>query len=314
MNGYLSKIKDFSGKNTSRSLSVIAVSAFILFSVATQAVSASAGSASAIPQVSATPGHRSAVNVRNYNNKTQQINGASGSNSTAYYYNWSGYAATSNTPYLKVQSTFVQPKVTCPVPGAWTLFWVGFDGFTNGTVEQAGTAAQCSTGTNPQPVYYAWWEMYPTNNIQVMPITIRVGDTVQTSVTYTASNRQYAMNVTDLSYSSQRYTRVATCAYGLTCARQSAEWIVERPTVNGAYAPLANWSTMSVGADQAANTSTTDRRTRVVSPIMQPASAFNNTPINMVNYPYTGLNLAVVGSLNTSGTSSNFADTWQATQ
>src|ERR1700730_12786802 len=62
-------------------------------------------------------------------------------------FNWSGYVATSSTAFKSVRSTFVQPAVTCPVSGAFTVFWVGLDGWTTGTVEQDGTAALCN-GTN----------------------------------------------------------------------------------------------------------------------------------------------------------------------
>src|SRR5581483_355717 len=117
------------------------------------------------PQVSAGPGHQIHLLP-----KRMSLH-ASGSNSPVYYYNWSGYAATTSQPFVAVQSIYTQPNVTCTTPGAWTLFWVGFDGYLNNNVEQAGTAAQCSSGTNPQPTYYAWWEMYPTNTIQVMPLT-----------------------------------------------------------------------------------------------------------------------------------------------
>jgi len=237
-------------------------------------------------------------------------NNASGSNSPTIYYNWSGYAATSTSAFNEVQSTFVQPAVTCPVPGAWTLFWVGFDGFTNNTVEQAGTAAQCSSGSNPKPAYYAWWEMWPTNNIQVMPITVSPGNSIQATVSYTASNGRYSLNVTDLS-NRQQYTQVTSCAANLQCSRQSAEWIVERPTLNGAYTPLANWGTMSLASNQASNSTTTNRR-KVVSYVLKPVSSFSNTPIDMVNDPYTGEMLATVTPLDKTGTT--FSDTWSAAQ
>jgi hypothetical protein len=233
------------------------------------------------------------------------------SNGTAYYYNWSGYAATGNTPFNAVKSTFVQPTVTCTVPGAWTLFWVGFDGANNGsTVEQAGTAAQCSPGSNPQPIYYAWWEMWPTNNIQVMPITVKPGDTIEASVNYTASNASYSMNVTDKT-NKQQSTQVATCAANLSCNRQSAEWIVERPTYNGSYTALANWGTMKLKSNQASNTLTTPRGRSPGKPVFQPISAFNNTPIAMIN-PSNGTNLASVNALNNNG--NLFSDNWLAAQ
>jgi hypothetical protein len=233
---------------------------------------------------------------------------ANASTTAVNFYNWSGYAATASTPFTEVQSTFVQPFVTCTAPGAWTVFWVGFDGFNNNTVEQAGTASECSSATNPQPTYYAWWEMYPTNTIQVMPITINTGDKVQATVTYSASNQTYALAVSDLTNKKQHYTKIATCDPSLVCARQSADWIVERPTVGGVLTPLADWGTMNLANDQAASGSSPNHH----SAATQPVSAFTNTPIDMVNYPYTGEVLARAGSLDLSGTL--FSDTWQATQ
>ena len=265
-------------------------------------------SANLMPPISAGPGHRANVSTPRGQIKKNTSN-ASGSTSATAFYNWSGYAATGSTPYLAVQSTYKQPTVSCPVPGAWTVFWVGFDGYNNGTVEQAGTAAQCSTGSTPTVTYYAWWEMYPTNTIQVMPLTIKPGDTIQATVTYSASTKNYTMTVLDKT-SAKSYNKVAACASGLTCARQSAEWIVERPSLNGAYTPLANWSTMSLTNNQAATAMGTFNG--VSAPNYQPVSAFTNTPINMVNYPYTGVTLATVNSLNQTG--NRFGDSWKAAQ
>lgn len=234
---------------------------------------------------------------------------------TAYYYNWSGYAATTSRPFVAVRSVYIQPAVTCTAPGAWSVYWVGFDGFTNGTVEQAGTAAQCGTG-KPTLSYYAWWEMYsknPVTKIMTMPITIKPGDKIEDTVTYNASNGQYSLSVADLTNTSQHYTKVATCAAKGGCARQSAEWIVERPTfTNGAYAPLNNWKSARLTTDQAAVTTTTNRTTKAVTPVFQSMSTFSYTAIDMIDYPYTGEILASPGPLDAAGVA--FSDTWQATQ
>jgi plastocyanin len=222
---------------------------------------------------------------------------ATGSNSTVYYSNWSGYAATGSKTFNQVESTFIQPTVSCPVAGAFTVFWVGFDGFDgfdNGTVEQAGTAAQCSGGASPQPTYYGWWEMYPTNDIQAMPISIHTGDTVNAVVSYLASSNTYALTVADRS-DQQTYTQTTTCAADLTCGRDSAEWIVERPGVGGAYTPLADWGTMQLGADSAS-----DAVSSGGGYVPQAVSAFTNTPIDMVDNSDTAV-LATVGPLGTSG-------------
>ena len=105
----------------------------------------------------------------------------SGASALTYSYNWSGYAAGTGAEVFKsVSSTYVQPAVTCPVSGAFTVFWVGLDGLFDGTVEQDGTAAYCDGST---PEYFAWWEMYPTNAIQPT-IPISAGDAIRASVKY----------------------------------------------------------------------------------------------------------------------------------
>jgi hypothetical protein len=267
----------------------------------------SLGASAQAPQVSAGPG-RSSNPTQNSRVQSQIKNsvasGSGASTGPVYYYNWSGYAASASTPFNAVQSTYVQPSVTCTVPGAWTLFWVGFDGFNNGTVEQAGTAAQCDTSSNPKPTYYAWWEMWPTNSIQTMPLSIKPGDTIMTNVTYNANNTSYSMLVNDKT-TNRNYTKTATCASGLTCSRQTAEWIVERPTLNGAYTPLANWGTMNLTSNAASTT------TKHNSPQYQSVSAYVNTPIYMTNTYYTAT-MATVSPLNTK--SNTFSDTWLAAQ
>jgi hypothetical protein len=229
------------------------------------------------------------------------------SNSPTAFYNWSGYAATATKPFNKVQTTFIQPRVTCTTPGAWTLFWVGFDGFQNGTVEQVGTAAQCPTAGVLTPTYYIWWEMYPTMSIAPdYSVPINPGDSIRASVFYSYKNANYVMTVTNLT-TSKTMTHIAACGSGLVCARNSAEWIVERPATNGVYTPLAKWGTGTMKLSQAqASVSTT----YTVS--MKPVSAYSNTPINMVDYPYTGKVLATIGALNSTG--NQFTDTWKAAQ
>src|SRR5579884_1322756 len=104
------------------------------------------------------PGHRATLS---HLSPTSDYT-AAGTNATEYFSNWSGYAATSSSAFNSVEMTFTQPAVSCPYQGAWTLFWVGFDGFNSGNVEQAGTSAWCNYNSPSEPTYYAWWEMYPT--------------------------------------------------------------------------------------------------------------------------------------------------------
>ncbi len=218
---------------------------------------------------------------------------APSSSTPRYSTNWSGYAVTSSSTFKSVSTTYVQPAVSCRVAGAVSVFWVGLDGWNDGTVEQDGTGVLCQGST---PVYFAWWEMYPTNAIQPTML-VSAGDRIRDSVHY--DRGQYILTVEDLT-DHVVHTNVATCGRGLTCARSSAEWIVERPTVTrSTFARLADWGTMSLADDRAATTTGGPR----------PISLFANFGIDMVNRAGTRM-LATVGGLNLSG--NVFLDTWDA--
>ena len=66
---------------------------------------------------------------------------AQGKNSTST--NWSGYANTSTTTqFTDVKGTWTQPSATCSSgQTAYSSFWVGIDGDTTNTVEQAADRA-----------------------------------------------------------------------------------------------------------------------------------------------------------------------------
>ena len=277
-----------------------------------------ASASPALALISAAPGK--AVSMRQVNNAVQQnvetnntSSNTTSSNTfgTAYYFNWSGYAANGSTPFNEVKTSYVQPVVSCPVTGADTLFWVGFDGFSNGTVEQAGTGAMCGNAGS-KPTYFAWWEMYPTNSVQFMPITINPGDSIDASVIYSSASNLYTMSVRDLTRG-VAYSANSACATGLYCARQTAEWIVERPTSGGQYTPLANWVAMKLTNDKASDTSVIVTKKHISEPYLVKASTFALTGIDMVNYPDTGKVLASVGPM-TKTVPNHFVDTWQAAQ
>jgi hypothetical protein len=135
-------------------------------------------------------------------------------------------------------------------------------------------------------VYFAWWEMVPTNTIQGT-IGISPGDTIDASVKYSRGN--YHLTVKDKT-AKTHFTTVQKCASNLTCTRDTAEWIFERPSFNGGtvYAPLADWGTTSLPGDKAA----------IVGGPTQPISGFVNeySSVNMVNNAGTDY-LATAGGL-----------------
>jgi hypothetical protein len=152
--------------------------------------------------------------------------------------NWAGYADdhTAGNTYSTVTGNWSEPAVTCPSHGTqYAVFWVGIDGFTSGTVEQDGTLAECNHGAAS---YFSWWEMFPTNSIQVVGSSVRPGDSISASVVRSGST--YTLKLTDSTHSANSFSTAQTCS---TCANSSAEWIAEAPSSGGRILPLANFGT-----------------------------------------------------------------------
>jgi hypothetical protein len=159
--------------------------------------------------------------------------------------NWDGYVALplkGIKDFNVVKSTWVEPTVTCEAKNAWTVFWVGIDGWGNDTVEQGGSSARC---INSVPHYTLWWEMYPTNSIQTMNL-INPGDTITASVTFDPTTKVFQIKVRDVTMG-KGFTENEKCASDQTCQRASAEAIAEDVGHFGAgtYFPLADYRTMT---------------------------------------------------------------------
>jgi hypothetical protein len=210
-------------------------------------------------------------------------------------FNWSGYADdnTSANTYSKVTGKWNVPAITCnPDEDMLAAFWVGIDGFTSGTVEQDGTLAQCFQGTI---TYYTWWEMYPTNDIQVVGTTVAPGDSIAASVTKTGTS--YKLVVTDSTTAGNNVSTTQTCA-AATCTDTSAEWIAEAPSGPRGEYPLPDFHTWSLTAATVKSGTTTGK-----------ISTFPDDEITMIDGTQT-YNLATPGALNAAGNA--FKVTWNA--
>jgi hypothetical protein len=212
-------------------------------------------------------------------------------------YDWSGYAATSVKKFNYVSSQFVQPAVTCPgVANQWTSNWVGLDGFTTDTVEQDGTFGFCGGKGSTTPEYEAWYEMYPAFSANVF--RVKPGDVIDESVRYFGG--KFHLAIADVT-SGRHFTFVQGCA---TCARASAEWIIERPALcnnTGTkcfLTALADFHSATMAKDEA----------ELAGAKVRSINWFNNYPIYMVNPLKTGGFI----SLDTAGpvTDQSFTATW----
>jgi hypothetical protein len=197
--------------------------------------------------------------------------------------NWSGYADTSTT-FSTATGNWTEPSVSCTSrQEQLAAFWVGIDGFTSGSVEQDGTLAECY---HRSAFYFSWWEMYPTNAIQVVGSSVAPGDSISASVVRSGSS--YTLKVTDSTHSANSFTTTQSCS---SCANSSAEWIAEAPSGSGGVLPLANFHSWTLSG------------ATVNSGVI---SSFTDDEITMINS--SGQVKAQPGSLNGSG--NGFSVTW----
>jgi hypothetical protein len=210
---------------------------------------------------------------------------AGAATSQTYSYNWSGYAdvdSAGNT-YQAVSASFTEPAVTCTREQELAAFWVGLDGWTDGTVEQDGTLAYCYEGY----AYYAtWWEMYPSNDIQVVGELVAPGDQISSSVSVVSDH--YNLTVIDSTNPDNSFTVKEKC--GAKCEDSSAEWIAEAPSGSRGEYPLPKYTPWRVTNAYTSASATTGS-----------ISAFPNYNIGMVDDSDSYL-LSEASNLNSSGT------------
>jgi Peptidase A4 family len=165
-----------------------------------------------------------------------------------YSTNWSGYAVqAAPNSVSSVSGTWVVPTVTGTSTG-YAASWVGIDGWSSSTVEQIGTEADVVNG---RAVYYAWYEMYPSNSVTISKMTIQPGDTITGQVSWAvggAAGGTYTLTLTDTSRSND--TDTVTVKSTAAFQRSSAEWVVEAP-YSGGILPLANFGKESFTAAKA---------------------------------------------------------------
>ncbi len=207
--------------------------------------------------------------------------------------NWGGYAAETNF------TTPVSDSVSA-VGGSWTVplttasantashftaavQWVGIDGYVAdlATLEQIGT--ECTIQGSGKASYTAWFEMVPlgfglttiTKDNNGAAFTVSPGDSITASVQYSPTGHpgQFALSITD-STSGHTFTTYQT---NNNAMRESAEWIVEAPTVSSTIVPLPTIGSVPFTDDWATIDSSTGVPT--TGPIDDPA--WQTTQVNL---------------------------------
>ncbi len=204
--------------------------------------------------------------------------------------NWSGYADTGSS-FSDVSASWTEPGASCSSRSeSLAAFWVGIDGYSSDSVEQDGTMIECYDRTAYQ---YTWWEMYPTNDVQIVGETAAAGDAITASVV--RSGTSYKLTVTDSTHTADSFTKTETCSAS-SCVDSSAEWIAEAPTGSSGVEPLSNFGTWT--ASNAAVTEGSSAGT---------ISSFTDDEITMIDS--SGATKALPSALNGAGT--GFSVTWK---
>ena len=171
--------------------------------------------------------------------------------------NWSGYEVTTqNDSVSYVVGTWTVPTVTATSGNTQAFAWVGIDGWNGDTVEQTGTSQGVSNGV---PYYFAWWEMWSTNGYpgpggrvdqSISSMTVSPGDSITASVTYENSGTyagDFLLSINDTSHSNDSFSTYENPSLYQDPLpdRNTAEWIMETPTVNGGFAKLPNFGSIT---------------------------------------------------------------------
>jgi hypothetical protein len=226
---------------------------------------------------------------------------SSGACTSACSPNWSGYVAPNVPNVSGAQAEWTVPNVNTIVDGGgfistYSSIWPGIGTGNGDELIQAGTEQDqiCLSGQCGYS-YYFWLEMYPAESEQqITNLTPAPGDDVSSAIGYNWGTGQAAFILCDFTKN--------LCVNGTQQSPQApaltAEWIAERPSLNGQYTPLADYTGVWIWNSLAF----TNANTQESTPADNGAYA-----LNMTDCANT-IPLASVGPLDSSGGA--FADDW----
>lgn len=165
--------------------------------------------------------------------------------------NWSGYVNLSgssnygNGSFYFLLAEYVVPTANqafgaCTGNWDYSSSWVGIDGWNSGDVLQAGTESDAYCNGSTHATYYSpWFEWYPNGETRITNLPIAAGNDYFVEVWNTNSTTGHAYLVNE---NTNQYVNLTFYApSGTTLKGNSAEWVVERPTVGGSLATLTNY-------------------------------------------------------------------------
>jgi len=172
----------------------------------------------------------------------------------AYASNWAGYivATSLSDPQPDVNyvtgSWEVQSAPSHLWYNAYSCQWIGIGGALNGdqTLIQVGTESNGYWWTSQ---YYAWYEMLPTSTqsgnsseVTITSMSVHPGDVIDAYITEYGTSSEWQIWIGDLT-TGQYYMN----EFHYEPSMLSAEWIEERPMIDGSLPTLENFGTSYYG-------------------------------------------------------------------
>jgi hypothetical protein len=156
---------------------------------------------------------------------------------------WAGYTVTESASSPQQEVTGISASWTVPAVAAsagdtFSAVWVGVGGFIDKTLIQTGTEQDSING---QPVYSVWYEMLPADSVTINTVNVSPGDVISASISLVNSNtNEWSIQISDIT-NGQGFNQ----NFVYNSSQLSAEWIVERPTVNNRLSALADFGSIT---------------------------------------------------------------------
>jgi len=145
--------------------------------------------------------------------------------------NWAGYIA-NNGVYTGVSGTWTIPVITPSTTLTSNATWVGIGGRTTSDLIQAGVYEIAnSDGVS----YQAWYELLPDDSTPIT-LTVSPGDSLSVAILETSQNI-WNIVITN-NTTNQQFEKTVSYDSSLS----TAEWIQERPLVNGTFSTLSGFA------------------------------------------------------------------------
>jgi hypothetical protein len=156
---------------------------------------------------------------------------------------WAGYSVASNNLFPQplvsnVSGFWTIPTVTVSSLNAYSAAWVGVGGLNDESLIQAGSEHD---SVNGKAVYSLWYELLPNNAITIPDIIVSPGDEITASVSLVDSySNTWSIKIQDVT-TGQVFSR----DFVYNSSRLTAEWVIERPTVNNRLTNLADFGSIT---------------------------------------------------------------------